>query len=160
MFLPRIDLRSGGENKQVENGGTVGGEESGERPRLRLLTRRLSVRVLFAEPNAFHRTLPSFWFTDHSAISLENGQYSTDLALSGRMQLTGRAAELAALWESTDQFLTFSKLAGLLVNSRARAQICWTVAGLTPCSRAISRTLQCVAFFGVVCMVFSTSSAS
>src|ERR1035441_3677777 len=95
--------------------------ESGERPRLRLLTRRSSVRVLFAEPNAFHRTLPSFWFTDYSAISPENGQYSTDLALSGRMQLTGKAAESAALWESADQFLTFSKLAGLLVNGRAQA---------------------------------------
>ena len=80
------------------------------------LTKRLVVRISFGEPNAFHRTLPSFWFTDHSAISLEKGQYSTDLALSARMQLTGRAAELAALWESTDPFLTFSKLAGLLVN--------------------------------------------
>ena len=85
------------------------------------LTKRLVVRISFGEPNAFHRTLPSFWFTDYSAISPENGQYSTDLALSGRMQLTGKAAESAALWESADQFLTFSKLAGLLVNGRAQA---------------------------------------
>ena len=36
----------------------------------------------------------------------------------------------------------------------------WTVAGLTPCSRAIDRTLQCVAFFGVVRKVISIRAAS